>query len=225
MLDERAAEGFRAAETAAQGCVGNRVPGVKQVPGGVEPDQLDVPGRRGLELVVEQPRQVARADVGQRGERGQRVVAGRIGGQGVAQQAQRRGTRQRRPQRRRELRLAAGTLQEDNQGAGDVTGKLSAVVAFDQGEGEVDAGGDAGRGEDRAVLYVDRVGHHRNRRVRAGQYVRVPPVRSRPAVVEQARRGEYERSRADGGGSLCVCGEHPGRGGQLRGYRVGGEDV
>lgn len=52
MLDERVAQRLSAAESAAQRGVGNRVPHIQEVLGGVEPDQLDVSGRRGLELVT-----------------------------------------------------------------------------------------------------------------------------------------------------------------------------
>jgi hypothetical protein len=40
---------------------------------------------------------------------------------------------------------------------GDEQRRVAAVVLLDQGEGEVDAGGDTGRGGDRAVPYEDRL--------------------------------------------------------------------
>jgi hypothetical protein len=110
--------------------------------GGVEPDELDVPGGRGPQLLPEQPGQVARAEAGHGGQPGQRVITGGAGGDGVAQLTQRRGARQGRPQGRRELRLPARTLQEYHQRAGDVPGQPGTVVAFDQRQGQVDARAD-----------------------------------------------------------------------------------
>ena len=62
------------------------------------------------------------------------------------------------PHRRGELGLPAGPAQEHHQPPGHGSGDLGRVVVLDEREGEVDAGGHAGRGPDVAVAAVDRLG-------------------------------------------------------------------
>jgi hypothetical protein len=58
----------------------------------------------------------------------------------------------------RELRLAAGAVVIDHQLLGGAAGDGLALVGADQGQGQVDAGGDAGRAPHRSVLDPDAVG-------------------------------------------------------------------
>lgn len=97
-----------------------------------------------------------------------------------------------------ELGLVAGPAQEHHEVAGDGQGRVPAQVLLDQGEGEVDAGGDTGGRGDVAVADVDRVGVDVHGRVVAGEPVRVRPVGGRAAAVQQPRPGEQDRSRAHG---------------------------
>ena len=97
-----------------------------------------------------------------------------------------------------QLRLAAGSLRRGDEGSGAGVGGGGAVVGRDQVEAHVDSGGHAGRGEDIAVVDVELVGPHVDLRVPALQPAGQLPVGGRRTPVEQAGRGERERSRADG---------------------------
>lgn len=91
-----------------------------------------------------------------------------------------------------ELRLVAGAPQEHDEMAGDGERHVPSVFLLDQGEREVDAGGDAGRCRQPSVAYEDRVRVHAHRRVRPGKRLAHGPVGGHPVAVELARLGEEE---------------------------------
>ena len=97
------------------------------------------------------------------------------------------------------LGLAAGPDEEHDELAGDGEGCGVAMVFFDEGEGEIDAGGDAGGGVDGAVAEIDGVGFDVDGGELAGEAVAEVPVGDGLAVVEEACGGEEEGSGADGG--------------------------
>lgn len=70
---------------------------------------------------------------------------------------------------------------------GDGEGHVPAQVLLDQGEGEVDAGGDTGGGGDLTVADVDGVGVDLDGRVGTGERGAVRPVGRGAAAVQEAR--------------------------------------
>ncbi|CAM5496372.1 hypothetical protein SNARM312S_03373 [Streptomyces narbonensis] len=97
-----------------------------------------------------------------------------------------------------ELGLVARAAQEDDQMAGDGEGDVPAEVLLDQGEREVDAGGDAGGGGEAAVPDEDGVRVHVDLRIAAGEVVAGDPVGRHPVPVEESGLGEEQRPGADG---------------------------
>lgn len=97
------------------------------------------------------------------------------------------------------LGLASGADEEHDELAGDGEGCSVAVVFFDESEGEVDAGGDAGGGVDAAIAEIDGVGLDVDGGEFAGEAVAEVPVGDGLAAVEEAGGGEREGSGADGG--------------------------
>ncbi len=91
-----------------------------------------------------------------------------------------------------ELGLVPGPAQEDHQVTGDQQRGLPSEVLLDQGQCQVDPGGDPGRGGDVPVPDVDRIGVHLDVRVPPGQRLAVRPVRGRPAPGQQPGLGEQE---------------------------------
>jgi hypothetical protein len=94
-----------------------------------------------------------------------------------------------------ELGLASGPAQEHDQVPRDPKRGVPAEVVLDQGEREVDPGGDARRGEEGrgsgrgAVPHEDRVGVDGQVRIFGGERVAVRPVRRYGAGVQQAGFG------------------------------------
>ena len=82
--------------------------------------------------------------------------------------------------------------------AGDQLGELGAVILFDDGEGEVDARGDAGRRPD-VIGAADeqRLGVDLHRRVSLGEVLGHGPVRRRAPAVEETGLGGQEGAVAD----------------------------
>lgn len=95
-----------------------------------------------------------------------------------------------------------GLPQEHDQVAGDGQCRVPAQVLLDQGEGEIDARGDTGRGGDGSVADVDRVRVDLDGGMVAGEFRAVRPVRGGPATVQEARLGEQDRAGAHGDQSL-----------------------
>src|SRR5690606_28415780 len=98
-----------------------------------------------------------------------------------------------------ELRLAARALEEDDQFARDVAGRVRAVVVLDEGQAQVDARADAGGGDEAPVPDVDRVRFDTHPRVAPGEAPGVPPVRGGPAAVEQPEVRQHEGAGAHRG--------------------------
>ncbi|MCU1372296.1 MAG: DJ/PfpI family protein [Ilumatobacteraceae bacterium] len=96
-----------------------------------------------------------------------------------------------------ELGLAAGSPGEHHQPCRHLVGHLGPVVGFDERQCQVDPGGDAGGGPAVAVVDVDLVGEHLDRRAGLGQQVARRPVGGGLEAVEQARRTQHQRAGAD----------------------------
>ena len=181
--------------------------GAPQVERGLEPHRGDVRGGTAADLGGEEPAQVALAHAGPGGQCRQAVVGGGVGGDLVAQGAQRGAARATRPGGHRELRLGAEPAHEHHQVARDGVGRLVALVLLDQREREVDAGGDAGGGEDAPVPDVDRVRVDGHGGEAAAQRRGVLPVRGGPAALQQPGAAERERAGADGRDPARVRGQ------------------
>ena len=95
------------------------------------------------------------------------------------------------------LRLAAVAVRGHDHAPGDRVGDLDAVLGAHQVQAQVDAGGRAGAGEDRAVLDVEHRRIDHDVRVARGEGVGEKPVRARAAPVEQTGRCQGERAAAD----------------------------
>lgn len=122
--------------------------------GSVETYAFDPPGRRGVELGVEQASEVPRAKGSRRGQGGQAVVSGGVGDHRFGHCPEWIAARWWGCDRCGELGLTAGSLHEDDQLPGYLASDLCAMVRLDEGEGQVDAGADAGRGHVPVVVDV-----------------------------------------------------------------------
>ena len=116
------------------------------------------------------------------------------------------------PQMSAELRLPARSLQEHHELAGHRQRQRPAVVVFDQRQAQVDAGGDAGRGDDVTVGDEDRLRIDVDGRMGGRQAVAGVPVGGGPATIEAARRRPAERPRAHRGDPSGSTGETVDRG-------------
>ena len=92
--------------------------------------------------------------------------------------------------------LPARALHEHDHGPRDLGGEGRAVVLLDQREREVDAGADAGRGDDGAVPHVQGVGLHGDTRIALGEQRGLAPVGRRLAAVQQPDLGKQELAAA-----------------------------
>ncbi|GAA3037694.1 hypothetical protein GCM10020000_14600 [Streptomyces olivoverticillatus] len=137
-------------------------------------------------------------EVGARGERLDRQVRAGVGDDPVLDLAQRGALGGLRGELGAELPLVAGAAQEHHQAPGDGERGLAAEVLLHQGEREVDARGDPGRGGDPAVPHEDGFGVHPQRGIPLGEGLAVRPVGGDAAAVEQAGRGEREGAGAHG---------------------------
>ena len=99
------------------------------------------------------------------------------------------------------LRLPAGALEEHHQLLGDLHRRVAAAIVFDQGQRQVDAGGDAGRGPGIALLHEDRLGVHAQRREAPLQFLAHGPVGGDPFPFQQTGLGQQEGAGADRGGA------------------------
>ncbi|GAA3802601.1 hypothetical protein GCM10022403_040860 [Streptomyces coacervatus] len=97
------------------------------------------------------------------------------------------------------LRLTAVAVRWYDGAAGDVVGDGRAVVAAHHVQAQVDAGGDAGRGQDVAVVDEQHVRVDVDLREEALQLVGLRPVRGGGSAVEVAGGGQDEHAVADGG--------------------------
>ena len=76
---------------------------------------------------------------------------------------------------RRELRLAAGPALVDDELLRRPAGDVGAEIVLDEGQRQIDAGGDAGRGPDIAVADEDAIGVQLDLRIAAAEVVRAAP--------------------------------------------------
>ena len=98
-----------------------------------------------------------------------------------------------------ELRLPAGTLEEDDQIARHGERHRAAQVLFHERERQIDAGRHPGRGPNRTVAHEDRIGLDAHRGKAPRELGAVLPMGRRAPPVQHARGGEQERAGADGG--------------------------
>jgi hypothetical protein len=164
---------------------------------GLQPGQVDVPAGWQAGLGGEGAGELARRQAGPLGQRLDRQVGRRVLGDPLLHLAERLPLRELGGELRAELRLAAGAAQEHDQLAGDGEGGVAAEVVLDQGEREVDAGRDPGRGGEGAVLDVDRVGIDGDVRVLGGEVVAALPVGGDRPPGQQPGLGQQERAGAD----------------------------
>lgn len=95
-----------------------------------------------------------------------------------------------------ELRLITRAPEEDDEMAGDGERGVPAVVFLDQGEREIDACGDSGRGGDLPVADEDRIRIDVHVRIRTSQVGAERPVRRRATAVQQPGLGQQQRAAA-----------------------------
>ncbi len=97
------------------------------------------------------------------------------------------------------LSLSARTYKEHDEETRDLEGGCVPVIFFDQGQREVDPGGDTCRCVDRAVAQVNWLGPHNDFGVFPGKTIAEAPVRNGLLPVEEARFCKKERAGTDGG--------------------------
>lgn len=198
--DERASHGLGGAEPAAAGDDVDGVVGLLEAAsGGFETRRLDEPRRRGAGLLTEAAGEVARAHRCVHRERLDRQVGVEMLGDEVLHVAQGVTISGLQRQLGAELRLVAGTAEEQHEAARDRQRHVSTDVFLDECERQVHASGDAGRGPHVAVAHVDRIGVHLDGRVAPGEGVADGPVRRRTPTIEQAGFGQHERAAAHAG--------------------------
>ena len=109
-------------------------------------------------------------------------------------------------ERRAELRLAAGTAQEEHEVARDRERRLPVEVPLDERQREVHAGGHAGRRPDIAVADEDRLGVDLDAGVQARKGGRGRPVGRGAAAVQEPGLSENEGAGAHRGGAAGAGG-------------------
>ena len=187
------------AEAASVGDDCDRLGGVLEAPAcGLEAHTLDVARGRDTGLGTESAREVARAHVRALGHRVDGVLAADVLDDAALHLAQRLALGLLGGERGAELRLVAGTAQEQHEVASDRQRKLAAVVFLDEREREVHAGGDAGGRPHVAVLDEDRIGIDVDAWAAPGKRFGGGPVRRGASPVEQTCGGEQECACADG---------------------------
>ena len=97
-----------------------------------------------------------------------------------------------------ELRLTARPLQKDDVLARDAHGELAVMVVLHQCQRQIDSGGHASRGPDRAVPHEDCIRFHGDRRIARPQRAAMLPVRDDPPAVQQAGLRQQVGPGADG---------------------------
>lgn len=123
---------------------------------------------------------------------------------------------------RGKLRLAGPALVDDKllrRAARDIL----AEIVLDEGEREVDAGGNAGRGPDIAIVNEDAVRIDADPRIAASEIVRACPMRGGAAAVEQPCFRQQIGARADAGDPPRAAAFQPG--GDLFGRRQRAHDL
>jgi len=135
---------FRVAE-AGQACGRRhrRLAIEQQIASRLEANLLDIAARAHADFLLEQPTERAWRHVRLERQRLDRQVVGKVRRNPLQQPRQPLHPASRWCQQRAELRLATGPAQEHHQALGNCQGQGSPEVGIDQGQGQVDAGGDA----------------------------------------------------------------------------------
>jgi hypothetical protein len=162
---------------------------VQQGAGGLDAQALDGLGRGGPAGGGEGAGEVAGAHVRPAGQlfdvQGLAEVLA-----GPGQQAVEAGARV-QLQKRRELRLAAGSAVVDDQLLGGLAGDVLAEVGGDHRQGQVDPGGDPGAGPDLAVADIDAVRLQPHLRIAPPEVGGAVPVGGGPATVQKSGLGQH----------------------------------
>src|SRR5699024_5339718 len=196
-----------AGESGFAGGGGDGVAIQDQLLGDTQPELFQPGGGGGAELHAEQSAEVPGADGRVLGEAGDGVLLPGLAADGVQDGLQDGVAHRGGVGGGGELGLAAGAVHEHHHVACDAAGDLSPLVLHDEGEGEVDAGGDAGGGDVLAVVDVEGVGLDPYEGEASGEILGVLPVGSGASAVEEAELGEDERPRAHAGHTLGAVGE------------------
>src|SRR5258707_13742899 len=97
------------------------------------------------------------------------------------------------------LSLSVGTYKDHDEEARDLEGGCVPVIFFDQGQREVDPGGDTCRCVDRAVAQVNWLGPHNDFGVFPGKRIAEAPVRNGLLSVLEGRFFEKESAATEVG--------------------------
>lgn len=195
---EAPAHGLLGSEPAALRDPLHRLTGFRQhLASRLDPQALDGAGRRDPGVLGVAPAEAALAHARLRREGRERQVGIEMGPHPVMQRLEPVSGRLQR-QRRAELRLPAGALEEDDEVARDRQRRRPAEIRLDEGQREVDAGGHPRGGPDRAVAQKNRIGLDPHRREAPGEGVAEGPVSHGPPAVEPAGCGQEEGAGAHG---------------------------
>jgi cell division septum initiation protein DivIVA len=145
--------------------------------------------------------EMAGAHVGARGHRLDGVILGDVLEEEAQGLAQRLALGLLGGERGAELRLVAGTAQEQHEVTGDRKRGRAVEVVLDEREREVHPGGYPGGGPELPVADVDRLGVDVHRGMRTRELGGGGPVGGRTAAVEQPRGSQQEGACANGGGA------------------------
>ena len=88
-------------------------------------------------------------------------------------------------ERSTKLCLTARTFEKDDQLAGDRQRCRPAEIRLDERQGQIYAGGNAGRGPETAVPNENRIRFEMHRRKSAGKFCASPPMRDSPPAIEE----------------------------------------
>ena len=152
----------------------------------------EIVARRGAELLREHPREVSRTHRQAIGERIDRQWLVEVFRHPHLELVHRLRVRRLRFEGYADLGLPARATEEQHQLARHLQGRGGAEVLFDPGEGEIDPGGDTGRGVDVPVLHPGRSWIDGDPRVAICELSRVPPVRGHAPAVQDAGFGQEE---------------------------------
>ena len=172
--------------------------------GGVGPDPFDIGARRLTGLVGEDAGEMTRAHRRVAGEIVDAMHPARLGLDAFLDLADRRAPGPRHPHRRGELALTTWAPHVEDEPPRDELCELGAVVLLDEGQREVDTGGDArGTPHPVAAAHEQGLGVDLDRRVSLGEQPGHGPVRRRAFAVEEAGLGGEERAVAHADDASC----------------------
>src|SRR6266702_897760 len=170
----------------------------EQPSGRVDACHLDEVARRHSSLLLKDAGKIAHAHRGPRGKRLHRQVKRQMIEDPMLDRLDAPFGRHLGGKVGAELRLAARSLQEDNQPARDGERNIASVIVLYQLQCEVDSGGNTGRGPQRTVLHEDLIGYHCCGWKSLRQFPSMLPMRRHAEAVQQSGGTEKEGAGADG---------------------------